>query len=47
MVNWTINCPKHVEDLKLFYPKHMLNPNGSFLSSISEMVDNNTANNPG
>jgi hypothetical protein len=25
MINWTIQCPNHAQDLKAFYPKHMLN----------------------
>lgn len=37
MINWNIGCPKHVEDLKLFYPRQMLNQTGSFVSSMDDL----------
>eukprot|EP00347_Sterkiella_histriomuscorum_P009116 403342460 len=40
MINWTIGCPKHVDELRKYYPKEQIN-NQSFYGSIDDLLQDN------
>lgn len=43
MINWKIGCPKHVDDLREYYPKEKCSRSGLF-GSIDELVKDNKEN---